>query len=229
MLQLYEDIQAYNQPYDKQIQNANIVTSSPDRKNRFDPKPSKVDDDYKVPTQAQVNKTLADMWKADKIDSKLSYYLGDISKLNNRALKFLNNQTFEQVAGMSWKDFTNGKITDSNMSNAILKVAKVLSQTVNTLAQDSSNLKTLSNNLSGDWIAGMNQKNGTSIEFTGSPSIQFDNNLSTYVDSNGDYHVKFTGKFNNPNDPNALKKVFVHYSTGSFDVVLTIIKMLILT
>lgn len=218
MLQLYEDIQAYNQPYDQQIENANIVTSSPDRAHRFDPKPAKVDDPYKVPTQDQVSKTLASMWQADKNDSKLSWYLGDTSTRNNRALKFLNGQTFQSIAGMTWKEFTNGKITDPNMSNTILKVAKALSETVNSLAQDTNNLKTLSDNLQGDWIAGMNQKNGTSIEFTGSPSIQFDDNLSTYVDGNGDYHVKFAGKFNNPNDPNALKKIFVHYATGSFNV-----------
>ncbi|KOY79688.1 DUF5776 domain-containing protein [Apilactobacillus kunkeei] len=218
MLQLYEDIQAYNQPYDQQIENANIVTNSPDRAHRFDPKPAKVDDPYKVPTQDQVDKTLASMWQADKNDSKLSWYLGDTSPRNNRALKFLNGQTFQSVAGMNWKAFTYGKITDINMSNTILKVAKVLSETVNSLARDTSNLKTLSDNLQGDWIAGMNQKNGTSIEFTGSPSIQFDDNLSTYVDGNGDYHVRFAGKFNNPNDPNALKKIFVHYATGSFNV-----------
>ncbi|GAT90337.1 DUF5776 domain-containing protein [Apilactobacillus kunkeei] len=221
-VQLYEDIIASKQDYSDQVLNGNIVNPDPNRSGAYNPEKAKNGDN---PTQAEINTAIANVWKNDvnrAINS--TYYLNDTNNKNalNTQKSYLSGSTFADLAGMSKRELANKlkNINDPDLPNIIINIAKALGQTVAGMSDNQNVVKRINEAFNGNTpkvISGQNARNDTSIDFSGSPSIEFNHNIQTYQDANGHYHAKFEATLNNPGDNAKEHQVEVHYVTGSFD------------
>ncbi|CAI2623223.1 DUF5776 domain-containing protein [Apilactobacillus apinorum] len=222
-VQLYEDIIGYQQSFEEQVGNGNFVTNNTSRASAgaYNPDKNKHGDN---PTQDDINNAIKSVWRSD-VNKATGIGIFSDSTFNTKSQQaYLNGQTFEQVAGMSMKDFkkalTNISSAVSLKSN-IINIANALGQTVSSIAQGNSKVSdTIDKKLGGNnpsIVSGQNSRNDTSINLSGAPSIQFNNNLVTYVDANGYYHAKFNAQMNNQGSDPQSKEVDVHFVTGSFD------------
>ncbi|CAI2561859.1 hypothetical protein AKUH3B101J_02110 [Apilactobacillus kunkeei] len=221
-VQLYEDILANKQDYNDQVQNGNIVTNDTSRSGAYNPDKAKNGDN---PTQTEINTAISNVWKNDvnRVNNQTGI-LNDTtwaSSLNSQRA-YLNGQTFQDVAGMSKKDFINKlkNINDPQLPDIIINIANALGKTVASMSNNPKVISRFNEAFNGNnpkVISGQNARNDTSIDFSGSPSIEFDHNIEVYQDNNGHYHAKFDATLNNPGDDAKEHQVEVHYVTGSFD------------
>ncbi|TMT00400.1 hypothetical protein FD688_04300 [Apilactobacillus kunkeei] len=222
-VQLYEDIIAKNQDYSDQIQNGNIVTTDNRRSGAYNPEKNK--NVYQQPSQAEINAAINTLWKRDTNNAINSTpRLDDTTNANDLNIQrnYLSGSTFAEIAGMSKNDFKKklNNIDDPDLPGIIINIAKALGQTIAGMSDNETVVKRFNESFNGNnpsVVSGQNARNDTSINFSGSPSIEFNNNIQTYVDANGHTHAKFSATLNNVGDDAKEHQVEVHYVTGTFD------------
>ncbi|MCK8611417.1 DUF5776 domain-containing protein [Apilactobacillus nanyangensis] len=222
-VQLYEDIIGYQQSFDEQVGNGNFVTNNSSRVavGAYNPDKNKHGDN---PTPEDINTAINKVWKSDVSKATGIGMFSDSSWNNKSQQTYLNGQTFAEVAGMSMNDFKKRLANISSavsLKSTIINIANALGKTVSNIAANNPKVADkIDNQLNGNnpkIVSGQNSRNDTSINLSGAPSIQFINNLSTYVDANGYYHAKFDAQMNNQGQDPQSKQVDVHFVTGSFD------------
>ncbi|CAI2563010.1 hypothetical protein AKUH4B402J_02260 [Apilactobacillus kunkeei] len=222
-VQLYEDIIGYQQSFDEQVGNGNFVTNNSSRvaAGAYNPDKNKHGDN---PTPEDINTAINKVWKSDVSKATGIGMFSDSSWNNKSQQTYLNGQTFAEVAGMSMNDFKKRLANISSavsLKSTIINIANALGKTVSNIAANNPKVADkIDNQLNGNnpkIVSGQNSRNDTSINLSGAPSIQFINNLSTYVDANGYYHAKFDAQMNNQGQDPQSKQVDVHFVTGSFD------------